>query len=106
MKPDTTDLDLNESCAIDELNILNDQYEEEILDYESDENLMNYPNQEAIVSDPLSPVSTASYSYSVISQTSEPEENQATDTEVNEYDNGSETVEEVKSGLVAAPVGS
>lgn len=50
---------------------------EELVEYDTyDENLIDYSNDGEIASNPVSPVSTASYSYSVISQTSDmiPEE--------------------------------
>lgn len=52
------------------------QYDDELNEYETDEHLIDYSNDEVLASNPVSPVSTASYSYSVISQTSDmtPEE--------------------------------
>lgn len=63
-----------ETAAISEAD--SHQYDDEFIEYDSDEHLIDYSNDEVLASNPGSPVSTASYSYSVISQTSDmiPEE--------------------------------
>lgn len=71
---------------ITQSNLNGENYDE--LNYETDE-LLDYSNEEASSDrDPLSPVSTASYSYSVISQTSDmvPGEVTSANNDLNEYE--------------------
>ena len=82
-------------------NSQHESYDDELIDYDSDSgDLIDYSNDEVLASNPVSPVSTASYSYSVISQTSDmiPEEANCLSSDARD----SEQPDDIMSGLLAA----
>ena len=82
-------------------NSQHESYDDELIDYDSDSgDLIDYSNDEVLASNPVSPVSTASYSYSVISQTSDmiPEEANCQSSDARD----SEQPDDIMSGLLAA----
>lgn len=101
-KPVASEGGLNgETTAISEAD--SPQYDDEFIEYESDEHLIDYSNDEVLASNPVSPVSTASYSYSVISQTSDmiPEESACSSSGQTVLDASEQPVMDVMSSMLA-----